>query len=175
MTRPLTGADPGWPRPRQQTIPTLADAALQGERGRALPVPWVARSDPDEGWMPAAYDSSRSTRMITHDLCQVCGGPRGATVYVVAGQDDFNGSTTRVPQSGGALCSERCARLTAAVCPHYREQWPAHVYAIPHCGDRVAIGTMRDLDDYAHIDQEGAVLVAVVGEARDPARSTGHG
>jgi hypothetical protein len=113
--------------------------------------------------------------MADDDLCQVCGGPRGATVHVLAGRRDLAHDPTRVRQAGGALCSLRCARLTAAVCPHYRRQWPVRVYAVPHPGARSAdAGGRQAVDDLADVTAPGARHLATVGaiDADPVTRST---
>jgi hypothetical protein len=67
-------------------------------------------------------------------LCQVCGALRSDVVYVLAPARQVD---TMVAMYGGAVCSLRCARLTAAVCPTYATAGsPTAIYAVPR-HDRV--------------------------------------
>ncbi|WP_018333423.1 hypothetical protein [Actinomycetospora chiangmaiensis] len=127
-----------------------------------LPAPWVAEFDTARGWTPAGYDLKRATKMVTEDLCQLCGRARGNEVYVLAG---IPGSE-QVMMSGGALCSVLCARLTAAICPHYRNQWPVRVLAVSHLGPRQRVTALdRDLDDRVDLVSSSARLISIVGHA----------
>ena len=132
----------GWPRPRARCIADRhrnatdtspgAEASSVNVAGARLlrPVPWVALID-QHGWDPWAFDPARSEQMLSQDLCQLCGSPRGDTVYALATAAQVRaGLTASVEHFGGALCSLRCARLTAAVCPHYRRYWPIYIYQV---------------------------------------------
>jgi len=129
----------GWPRPRARCV---ADRNKVTE-GVLRPVPWVALSDED-GWDPWAFDPVRGDQLAEDDLCQLCGGPRGATVFALATDQQVRARlTSSVDHFGGARCSLRCARLTAAVCPHFRRHWPVHVFEVakrPREGITVVVG-----------------------------------
>lgn len=70
--------------------------------------------------------------MVHLDLCQVCGCRRGATVYVL-GAEPGGGAPAdqRGAMTGGALCSLRCARLTATACPHFSTRSSIEIHAVP--------------------------------------------
>ncbi|OXM59760.1 hypothetical protein [Amycolatopsis vastitatis] len=96
--------------------------------------------------------------MRTEDLCQLCGTLRTDVVYVLASVDQVN---TMVEMYGGAVCSLRCGRLTAAVCPHYTEAGsPIAIYAVPR-HDRVDL-VGCDLDNDDEYDVEGLDPVCVL-------------
>lgn len=127
-----------------------------------LPAPWVAEFDPAQGWTPAGYDPKRATKMVAEDLCQLCGRLRGDEVYVLAG----NPESEQLVMPGGALCSVLCARLTAAICPRYRNQWPVRVFAVGHLGPRQRVTALgRDLDDRVDLARSCARLISIVGQA----------
>ncbi|WIV52934.1 hypothetical protein [Amycolatopsis nalaikhensis] len=103
------------------------------DRPRERPQPWLAAATtgdctPRTKWDPWKFDSHRADRMRREDLCQVCGVPRSDIVYVLAPATQVG---TLVEMYGGAVCSLRCARLTAAVCPHYTTAGsPTLIYAV---------------------------------------------
>lgn len=149
---------PGWPRPRGACT---ADRGTSNE-SKERPIPWVALVD-DDGWDPWAFDPVRGKAMEIADLCQVCGAPRGPVVYALASAGDaIRGRMDSVEHYGGALCSVRCARLTAAVCPRYRAQWPVGVYAVAKAAARVGLCDSDYPTDDAY-DLRGMVPVAVLG------------
>ncbi|OXM61374.1 hypothetical protein CF165_38520 [Amycolatopsis vastitatis] len=95
--------------------------------------------------------------MRTADLCQVCGTPRMDTVYMLAPVDQVN---TMVEMYGGAVCSLRCARLTAAVCPHYTAAGsPIAIYAVPRHERVDLVGCDLDNDDEYDVDGLESVCV----------------
>ena len=157
LARPFGVGDPGWPRPRWRAVSRTGHV----EYG-VLPAPWVAEFDPAQGWTAAGYDPKRATKMVAEDLCQLCGRPRGDEVYVLAG----NPHSEQAVMSGGALCSVLCARLTAAICPRYRNQWPVRVFAVSHLGPRQRVTALdRDLDDRVDLASSSARLISIVGQA----------
>jgi hypothetical protein len=125
---------PGWPR---RHASCAADYDHYGDvlTGRPMtrPMPWAAAvaklASGMYAWDPGEFDARRAHRMRTQDRCQVCASRRGDEVFVLAPHpriDDL------VEMWGGALCSMRCAMLTAAMCPHYyRTGGPIAVYAVP--------------------------------------------
>ena len=123
-----------------------------------LPAPWAAEFDPAQGWTPVDYDPKRATKMVAEDLCQLCGRLRGDEVYVLAGNPD----SEQAVMSGGAL-SALCARLTAAICPRFRNQWPVRVLAVNHLGLRQRVTALdRDLDDRVNLASSSARLISTV-------------
>lgn len=101
--------------------------------------------------------------MRCEDLCQVCGTPRSDVVYVLAPVGHVN---TLVEMYGGAVCSLRCARLTAAVCPHYTDTVgsPIAIFAVPR-HDRVDL-VGCDLANDDEYDIADLHPIAVVTAAR---------
>lgn len=154
-------AEGQWPRPRTQCTADLDHTgALLPQRPQSRPQPWLAASGPDTrggGWDPWKFDSHRAGRMRTEDLCQLCGTPRTDVVYVLAPVDQVN---TLVEMYGGAVCSLRCARLTAAVCPHYTTAGsPIAVYAVPRHERVDLVGCDLDNDDEYDVDGLDPVCV----------------
>lgn len=78
-------------------------------------------------------------------------------------------SDTMVVMYGGALCSLACARLTAAVCPHYTAESPVEVYVVPRHERVDLIGGGFDNDD--EYDIVGLRPAAVVRVARQGGRA----
>lgn len=147
----------GWPRPRARCV---ADRGKNIE-GVLRPVPWVALADAD-GWDPWAFDPVRGEKLAEDDLCQLCGGPRGATVFALATDWQVRARLTNsVDHFGGALCSLRCARLTAAVCPHFRRQWPVYVFEVAKRAREGITDSDHPTDD--SYDLTGLSPVSVVG------------
>lgn len=143
---------PGWPR---RAAPCAADLGPDGEprpgRPGGRPTPWAAAVDTTTGipssWDPWLFDEDRADRMRAEDLCQVCGAPRGAEVFVLAPQPR---RSPWVTMYGGALCSMRCAALTAAACPHYRDQARVGVCQVPRQSrvDMLGVGGSANDDEY---------------------------
>jgi hypothetical protein len=135
---------PGWPR---RPSPCAADVLGQGTRRpgapSARPTAWAAEVV-DGAWDPWQFDLARAERMRAEDLCRLCGRPRGDQVYLLAPQ---RRSDTMVVMYGGALCSLACARLTAAVCPHYTAESPVEIYLVPRHERVDLIGGGLDNDD----------------------------
>lgn len=156
----------GWPR---RHAPCAADyqasRLLQPDPERrppTRPVPWLAQYGDDGRWDPWAFDDGRCERMREWDLCQVCGGPRGDLVYGIASERPDRRRTKECAEFyGGALCSLRCARLTAAVCPRYQQMWPVGVYEVPRDARVDLVGCGEDNDD--EYDLTGMTPIAVVG------------
>lgn len=168
----------GWPRPRARCIadqhrdtadtgPGVDTPSADVAGARLLrPVPWVALAD-HHGWDPWAFDPRRSQQMVSQDLCQLCGSPRGNTVYALATDAQLRaGLTASVEHLGGALCSLRCARLTAAVCPHYRRHWPIHIYQVSKT-PRIGITDPNHPTDDSY-DLHAISPIAVMGMDRQP-------
>ncbi|WP_370964788.1 hypothetical protein [Amycolatopsis sp. cg9] len=162
-------AEGQWPRPRAQCA---VDLDLYGDalpdRPQARPRPWLAASSGDgnraAGWDPWKFDHQRAHRMRSDDLCQVCGTSRSDVVYVLAPAHRL---TTMVEMYGGAVCSLKCARLTAAVCPHYTTAGsPTLIYAVPRHERVDLVGC--DLDNDDEYDVSGIVPTASISidEAR---------
>ncbi|MEV6871598.1 hypothetical protein [Amycolatopsis sp. NPDC051128] len=102
--------------------------------------------------------------MRTEDLCQLCGTPRADIVYVLAPVDQV---TTMVEMYGGAVCSLRCGRLTAAVCLHYTTAGsPIAIYAVPRHERVDLVGC--DLDNDDEYDVAGLDPICVVTTAHTP-------
>ncbi|MET9002749.1 hypothetical protein [Amycolatopsis sp. NPDC004169] len=102
--------------------------------------------------------------MRTEDLCQLCGTPRTDIVYVLAPVEQIS---TMVEMYGGAVCSLRCARLTAAVCPHYTNaSSPIAIYAVPRHERVDLVGC--DLDNDDEYDVAGLDPICVVTTAHAP-------
>ncbi|MET8848513.1 hypothetical protein [Amycolatopsis sp. NPDC004625] len=102
--------------------------------------------------------------MRTEDLCQLCGTPRTDIVFVLAPVSQV---TTIVEMYGGAVCSLRCARLTAAVCPHYIDGGSqVAIYAVPRHKRVDLVGC--DLDNDDEYDVAGLDPVCAVMVTRDP-------
>lgn len=144
---------PGWPR-RAALCAADIDSRGVPVAGRPLArsTPWAASVSSDTGaWDPWEFDTERASRMRRDDLCQVCGSARSAEVFVLAPQP-YVGPLVAV--WGGALCSLRCALLTAAACPHYRVDGPVGVYRVPR-QDRVDLtGTGHANDDEYDLSQD---------------------
>jgi hypothetical protein len=143
-----------WPRPRTACAADLDHTgALLPQRPVTRPQPWLAANGPGTrggGWDPWKFDSYRAGRMRTEDLCQLCGTPRTGTVYLLVPVGQVN---TMVEMYGGAVCSLRCARLTAAVCPHYPTAGsPIAIYAVPRHERVDLVGCDLDNDDEYDVD-----------------------
>lgn len=137
-------------RPRARPQPWLAETATHGER-RA-------------GWDPRKFDHDRAERMRYGDLCQVCGAPRTDVVYVLAPANQIG---TMVEMYGGAVCSLKWARQTAAVCPHYTTAGsPTLIYAVPR-HDRVDL-VGCDLANDDEYDIAGLTPTGPVTTSRSP-------
>ncbi|ALG12675.1 hypothetical protein [Kibdelosporangium phytohabitans] len=97
-------------------------------------------------WDPWQFDDARAERMRNDDLCQVCGDPQSNLVYVLA---PLHTTRSLVEMYGGAVCSLKCARLTAALCPHYTAESPTGIYLVPRHNrvDMIGDGTNND-DEY---------------------------
>ena len=129
-------------------------------------MPWVSQLDAEATvWDPWIFDSRRAEAMVRRDLCQVCGGPRAATVYVLAAAP-AGGSPAeqRGAMVGGALCSLRCARLTATACPHFSTRGPVEIHTMPKAVQRVALSS-ADFDVDEVYDVDGLVPLVVLGAA----------
>ncbi len=101
--------------------------------------------------------------MRTEDLCQLCGTPRTDTVYVMA---PVHQTTTMVEMYGGAVCSLKCARLTAAVCPHYTTAGsPVAIYAVPRHERVDLVGCDLDNDDECDIAELAPICVVVTARS----------
>lgn len=150
---------PGWPRRRSRcAVDTLPDGTLRAGARQGRPTVWVADRTAD-GWDPWIFHEERAARMRTEDLCQLCGRPRAQWVYALAPTDRAQ-TDTSIAMYGGALCSLGCARLTAAMCPHYTASTVTEVYSVPR-GDRVdLIGVGFANDD--ECDLAGLLPVAKV-------------
>ncbi|MFB9686001.1 hypothetical protein [Amycolatopsis plumensis] len=86
-------------------------------------------------------------------------------MYVLA---PANQTGTMVEMYGGAVCSLKCARLTAAVCPHYTTaSSPTHIYAVPRHERVDLIGC--DLANDDEYDIAGLIPAASVSTSRSPA------
>ena len=157
----------GWPRPRARCV---ADVKRSSE-GVLRPVPWVALAD-DRGWDPWAFDPVRGGELVDGDLCQLCGLPRGSTVFALASAREIRDRLiTRVEHFGGALCSLRCARLTAAVCPRYAREWPVYVFEVEKRPRKGISDSDYPTDDC--YDLRGIAPAAVVGRSLEQNRRVG--
>jgi hypothetical protein len=65
---------------------------------------------------------------------------------------------------GGALCSLRCARLTATACPHFSTRGLVEIHTMPKAGRRVALSS-ADFDVDEVYDVTGLVPLVVLGAA----------
>lgn len=150
---------PGWPR---RHAPCADDEPSRGPATR--PVPWLAQHDSDGRWSAYEFAGDRALAMREDDLCQLCGGPRGVTVFTLASErPDRAHRKTDEAMYGGALCSLRCARLAAAVCSHYVDMWPVGIYEVSTQPRVDFSGCGEDNDD--EYDVRGLDPVAVVGHA----------
>jgi hypothetical protein len=152
----------GWPRPRTPCIADLDhDGVLLPVRPPGRPQPWLAATHGSTarraGWDPWKFDGIRADRMRREDLCQLCGTARSDLVYVLA---PTHHPGTLVEMYGGAVCSLKCARLTAAVCPHYTASSPTAIYAVPR-HDRVDL-VGCDLANDDEYDVAGLTPISVV-------------
>ncbi|QKV74087.1 hypothetical protein [Amycolatopsis sp. Hca4] len=158
-------AEGRWPRPRTQCTADLDHTGvLLPQRPQSRPQPWLAASGPGTrggGWDPWKFDNHRAGRMRTEDLCQLCGTPRTDIVYVLAPVEQVS---TMAEMYGGAVCSLRCGRLTAAVCPHYTAAGsPIAIYAVPRHERVDLVGC--DLDNDDEYDIAGLDPICVVTTA----------
>jgi hypothetical protein len=137
---------PGWPRRRSGCAADFYpdDGSPKPNRPAVRPTPWISLVNKNGTWDPWAFDENRNHEMREKDLCQVCGGPRSDEVFVLAPLSHARQSTD---MQGGALCSSRCAELTAVVCPHYSEDSPIGVYRVPR-HDRVDLGSGGDFGEF---------------------------
>ncbi|WNV84934.1 hypothetical protein [Umezawaea sp. Da 62-37] len=102
--------------------------------------------------------------MRVEDLCQLCGRPRGDEVYLLVPRDHAD---TMVVMYGGALCSPACARLTAAVCPHYTAQSSVGIYPVAR-HDRVDLigGGLANDDEYDIVGLRPIAMIRVRWQKR---------
>jgi hypothetical protein len=136
----------------------------------ARPVPWVSQIDASGTvWDPWIFDSRRAEAMVRLDLCQVCGLRRGATVYVLgAAPGGGTPSDQRGAMIGGALCSLRCARLTATACPHFSTRRPIEIHAVPKAAQRIRLSDAEfDIDEV--YDLSGLVPLVVLDDSEPAA------
>ncbi|WP_143060566.1 hypothetical protein [Amycolatopsis tolypomycina] len=79
-------------------------------------------------------------------------------MYVLAPVGQVN---TLVEMYGGAVCSLRCARLTAAVCPHYTDTIgsPIAIHAVPRHERVDLVGCDLANDDEYDIADLGPITV----------------
>lgn len=160
---------PGWPRRHAPCADDESSRRLLGlgvatDRPATRPVPWLAQHDSDGRWSAYEFAGDRALAMREDDLCQLCGGPRGAAVFTLASErPDRAHRKAGETMYGGALCSLRCARLVAAVCPHYVQMWPVGIYEVPMQPRVDFNGCGEDNDD--EYDVRGLDPVAVVGHA----------
>lgn len=161
---------PGWPRRHAPCADDASSRRLLGlglakDRPATRPVPWLAQHDSDGAWSAYEFDDRRTDAMLCDDLCQMCGEPRGDQVFTLASErPDRAHRKDAETMHGGALCSVRCARLAAAVCPHYIAMWPVGIYEVPR-HERIdfnGCGTNTD-DEY---DVRGLTPVVVIGDHR---------
>lgn len=156
---------PGWPRCRSRCASDVEpDGTVRAGAPPARPTLWAATviATPTGGvWDALEFDDERCARMRGEDLCQVCGRPRPEQVFVLAAQ---NRTHTTVLMYGGALGSLACARLTAAVCPHYTVKSPVQVFLVPR-QERVDLlgGGYANDDEYDIAGLEPVARVHLVG------------
>lgn len=167
----LAAGCPGWPLLRcaadQDPLARRHGVTPPDGIRERRPVPWVSQLDAEATmWDPWIFDSRRADAMVRHDLCQVCGAPRPGTVYVLAAAP-AGGSPAeqRGAMVGGALCSLRCARLTATACPHFSTRAPVEIHAMPKATRRVALSS-ADVDVDEVYDVTGHAPLVVLGPAR---------
>ncbi len=134
----LTGA--GWPRP---LVP-------EGNRDAGLPVPWVAPVQ-----RLSQVNEGRKMASVGGAICQVCGlgYQYGDDAFGFSSIEDPEGRfTTELPIDFGdslaeldgmdpvtdwvtvldsAIMHEKCARLSAAMCPHLREREDLVMIRVP--------------------------------------------
>ncbi|MGW5721589.1 hypothetical protein ACWEVP_35820 [Amycolatopsis sp. NPDC003865] len=90
-------------------------------------------------------------------------------MYILA---PANQTSTMVEMYGGAVCSLKCARLTAAVCPHYTTAGsPTLIYAVPRHERVDLVGC--DLANDDEYDIAGLAPAGSVSTGRSPDDTTG--
>lgn len=113
--------------------PTGRKRPLLKRNGKNTPVPWIAGDGPDGGkW--SKVDPERAKKADIHELCLICGEPRGED-YIYAmmqgkpfdhqGRDAANillGIEAPSPTYGHS----KCILLACTFCPHLQKQiYPA--------------------------------------------------